>query len=239
MAALPTRCGRDGRGNTKKSHQFKPLADAWQLWSFGVEMPLGPRDKSALPSQHQGQTLTTQDHLCKRTAIIYGLHVSKNTWLLQNDQPPPPEPKPNEKMQNTPTHQTSHQLLCPLHTNSSLNTHPDKKRLGRRGSQAPHALCHSATRHISNPPPPPRPAYFLNRKTKCLQRGTKTRRKEQKKIKMPPTPSAMLFSFPAVQYPPLFASPSQHSRLSHHLCNTPIPLLTSPSEPNSTHTAPG
>lgn len=193
------------------------------------------RKRRGLP-QHLRRSLMMQDHRwAQRTpdtwsiGIIMGACIQE--YIATTKRPAPsPSPKPNEKMQNTPTPQPTHQPPLPPHPNSPLNmnTHP-QKRQGRRGGQVPLALPHSATRHITDLLPPT--GLPPQQGNQMLAKGH-NKGEESKKVNISPTPSAMLFSFPAVQYPFLLACPPQQPPLPHH-------GLTSPSEPNSTHTAQG
>lgn len=129
MAALPTRCGRDGRGNTKKTlHQFKPLVDAWAggCDPLGVEMPL--RRNRFGPSQHQGPKLTMHHPLCGKKWLVFVVYRNHDGACIQANAPPSPPPRPNDENQirqqlKLPTHQSS----WPLHPNSPLNKPPIKK----------------------------------------------------------------------------------------------------------------
>lgn len=116
---------------------------------------------------------------------------------------PLPEPKTqreNAEHANTSTYTST--AFAPPSKLTAQYEYPPAKRQGRRGGQMPLALPHSATRHITDllPPTGLPPQQGNQMLAKGHSKGEKS-----KKVNISPTPSAMLFSFPAVQYPFLLA----------------------------------
>lgn len=141
---------------------------------------------------------------------------------------PPPSPRAHTQRENAEHANTSTAFAHFSQTHRSLPTH--HKRQGRRGPQAPHTLCHSATRHIIDPPPPSPAGVLPEQENQMLARGHKNKEKRAKTDKLPPTPisNALLFSrcpispslcFSISTLPPL-TPPLQY----HHLTLSPLPL---------------
>ena len=136
--------------------------------------------------------------------------MSNKTWLPKD----PPEPKAQRQKFRSRRHFKLHiDHLCHIkQSHRSIPTYRKKD----KGGEVPSIRFNSH--------PHRRLAYLLSRETNMLAKGHK-KGEERKQVNISPTPSAMLLSFPAVQYIFLFAPL--------------IPLiLTSPSESDSTHTTP-